>query len=85
MCSKLAELKKEGKPMPRNVEELEAMVGGLQLGAAGGTAPQVGATALGPRGEPCPLAGTNPGRSTKCPLTRKSYKNCCGKSAQEVP
>ncbi len=30
-------------------------------------------------GQPCPLAGMDAGKNTKCPLTRKAFKSCCGK------
>lgn len=32
-----------------------------------------------PKGRPCPLAGMVVGKNTKCLLTGKSYKACCGK------
>ena len=35
--------------------------------------------AKSPKGFPCPWAGQQIGRSTKCPATNKSYKACCGK------
>ena len=52
-----------------------------KYGEAGGEAASgaVPLNAEGPNGQPCPLAGVQAGRNTKCPLTRKAYKACCGK------
>jgi hypothetical protein len=106
MTSKLAKLRREGKEMPKSIEEMEravgnwrqyksempfaagaasaAMVNGDAMGvraeasgAAGGA--MVPMDAVGPKGQPCPLAGSLVGRNTKCTLTRKAYKACCGK------
>lgn len=100
MTSKMAQLKKEGKPMPTSIDEVESMLGtwrqyktdsgsGAAPGAgvaAGGPASSGGGSgnfvsldAKGPKGQPCPLAGINVGKNTKCPLTKKAYKSCCGK------
>lgn len=32
------------------------------------------------RGQRCGLAGQPVSRNTKCPLTRKAFKACCGKT-----
>ncbi|KAL4425345.1 hypothetical protein ABPG75_009361 [Micractinium tetrahymenae] len=37
---------------------------------------------LGPKGQRCGLAGQPVSRNTKCPLTRKAFKACCGKTLQ---
>ena len=37
--------------------------------------------AVSAKGLPCPLAGRPASRNTKCPLTRKAYKACCGRQA----
>lgn len=36
-------------------------------------------TVVSPRGGQCPLAGQPASRNTKCPLTKKAYKACCGR------
>lgn len=97
MTARMAQLKREGKEMPKTVDEVETMVGSWQQykselpeAAAGGAAGSGDAAAAaagvtvplaakGPKGEPCPLAGSTAGRNTKCPLTRKAFKACCGK------
>lgn len=35
----------------------------------------------GLNGKPCPFAGRIVSRTTKCPASKKSWKNCCGKKA----
>ncbi len=35
---------------------------------------------VGPKGQRCGLAGQPASRNTKCPLTRKAFKACCGKT-----
>ena len=96
MTTKMAQLRKEGKPMPTSIDEVESMLGTWRqyktdnsiAGGSGGAAGALGSgagnvvvptTATGPKGKPCPLAGINAGKNTKCPLTKKSYKACCGK------
>lgn len=85
----MAELKREGKEMPKSVDEVERLLGNWRQykGEAGGTAASgaVPLNAQGPKGLPCPLAGVQAGRNTKCPLTRKAYKACCGKGRPHVP
>jgi hypothetical protein len=82
----VAQLKKEGKEMPQSVDELERMLGTWRQykteseGAGGGAAVPLGHT--GPKGQPCPLAGMPVGRNTKCELTNKAFKACCGKALQ---
>ncbi len=101
MTVRMAELKKEGKPMPKSIDELEAMLGTWkQHKQVRTTAPIVGSTSgstsndssggievpvdttsrlKGFNNQPCGLAGQSVGKNTKCPLTKKSYKACCGR------
>ena len=89
----MAQLKREGKEMPRSVDELERQLGtwrqykseaaagaggGGGAGAGGGTAMPLGHVGL--KGLPCPLAGMPVGKNTKCPASKKAFKFCCGKS-----
>lgn len=48
--------------------------------AANPNAATVPVNAVSARGLACPLAGKQASRNTKCPLTKKKYKQCCGKS-----
>lgn len=91
MMTKLAQHRKQGKPMPTTIEEMERIVGTWQSYKS--TAPQgmpsssstAGKIRIPPDaihwkdGQPCGLAGLTVGRSTKCPVKKKSYKACCGK------
>lgn len=85
MTSRLAQLKREGKPMPTSVGELESMLGTWQQykadrpGQGGDRSGFAALNATGPGGVPCPLAGLQVGKNTKCTLTRKAYKACCGR------
>lgn len=92
MGVKLAQLKREGKPLPTSIEEIEKTVGnwrtyknasgrGGEMGrSVAGNNHLVPADATFPKdGRPCGLAGHEVGRNTRCPLTKKAYKNCCGK------
>ena len=83
MTSTLASLKRSGGRLPASMDELEAVVGDwrqyrstTQAGGGGAGQQQF----EGPGGRACPLVGAQPGRNTKCPLTRKAYKACCGRS-----
>ena len=73
----MAELKRQGKE-PKTIDDVESMLGSWKQykAEAGGAVPL---NSQGPKGLPCPLAGVQAGRNTKCPLTRKAYKACCGK------
>lgn len=85
MASRMAQLRREGREMPKSIDELEKMVGswrGYKSGGAGaGGGVNGGVAAVGPDGETCPLAGMEVGKNTKCPKTRKAYKACCGRKA----
>ena len=53
-------------------------------GRVGETAPNPSASsvplnAVSSKGLPCPLAGKQASRNTQCPLTKRKYKQCCGK------
>lgn len=85
MTKQMAALKRAGKPLPQSVEEMEGMLGNwrshklqqVSSSPSGGHA--VAYTAKGPRNQPCGLAGQSVGRNTKCPVTRKAFKACCGR------
>jgi len=109
MTIRMAQLKKEGKEMPKSIDELEAMLGTwkqhkqlktttsapVSPGFGGGTSGLSGNSTSGgievpidavsrlikgeARNQRCGLAGRNVGKNTKCPLTKKSYKACCGR------
>ena len=89
MTEKLSEYKKTGRSMPQNMQELEQVVGTWKSFKASSPAASTGASSMGSisipmdamskNGKPCGLAGQTVGRSTRCPLHRKSYKACCGK------
>jgi hypothetical protein len=89
MSGHMAELRKAGKPMPKSVDEVERMLGswrdfkrsGAGGGGGGRSGRMVAAGAAGAGGAPCPLAGQPVGRNTRCPATRRAYKNCCGRGA----
>lgn len=92
MTGKVKRLKEEGKPMPKDYQQLEREFGSWQSfktavpsdnatefeGASPGSQ-KVPGDAKSPQGYPCPWAGQSVGRSTKCPATKKSFKACCGK------
>ncbi|CAL8470101.1 g9643 [Coccomyxa elongata] len=92
MTSKMAALKAAGQPLPTSIEEVEQKLGTWQdfkarrevesefeRAAPGGTI-MVVADAKEPKSkQPCPLANTYVSRNTKCPLTSRRYKACCGK------
>lgn len=83
LTEKLARMKREGKPLPTSPEQVEGELGSWrqfkkERGALG-EGPIVPYDQRGPNGRPCPLAGTEAGRNTKCSLTRKAFKSCCGK------
>jgi len=91
----LARRKREGKPMPQTLEEVEQLTGDWRSSVASSPAASASAAGGGPngamvvpadavhkiKGGPCGLAGMRVGRSTKCPRFRKSYKACCGRRA----
>ncbi|KAH7617739.1 hypothetical protein Ndes2526B_g07604 [Nannochloris sp. 'desiccata'] len=106
MTVRMAQLKKDGKEMPKSIDELEAMLGtwkqhkqlrtttsapvspGLKASStigssSGGIEVPIDAVSRLIKGEAsnqlCGLAGQNVGKNTKCPLTKKSYKACCGR------
>ncbi|DBA93936.1 TPA: hypothetical protein ACH3X3_013974 [Trebouxia sp. C0006] len=91
MVGKVKQLKDEGKPMPKDYQQLEKDFGSWQsfksplsenvseTKAALPGSKTVPSDAKSPQGYPCPWAGQSVGRSTKCPATRKSFKACCGK------
>ncbi|KAK9808068.1 hypothetical protein WJX73_001534 [Symbiochloris irregularis] len=80
-----AALQKAGKPMPQTLDDMKAHLGDWRPSAppggtaAGPAAYSVAEGAVGPKGKPCGLAGMAVSRNTKCPLTRKAYKACCGR------
>lgn len=86
MTTQMAALKRQGKPIPKSVEDLEQSVGNWrgyreqqpQSSAAGPGV--VASNQVDSRGRACPLRGMTVGRSTKCRLTNKSWKSCCGKT-----
>eukprot|EP00890_Picochlorum_soloecismus_P001312 jgi/Picsp_1/2181/NSC_05646-R1_protein translocase subunit 1-like len=93
MTQQLSEYRKTGKPMPKSMQELEQVVGtwksfkatsGHSYSSGGGSSSTgsiaIPIDAMNRSGQPCGLAGQTVGRSTRCPLFRKSYKACCGKS-----
>lgn len=85
----LARRKAAGEAVPTTIAELEAMVGGVGVGGAGGarvSAPRpaagqagVEAGATSPDGRACPFVGLAPARNAVCPSTKKKFKNCCGR------
>ena len=87
MTSKMAQLKKEGKPVQTCIDDVERLLGTWRQyktesknsgGGSGGGG--VAGAPTGPKGKACPLAGFESiGKNTKCPLTKKAYKSCCGK------
>lgn len=101
MLARVQEAKRQGKPLPDSIEDMERTVGGTwrnfkaqQPAAASQAVQQDGRTphrvapssehtvpvhAVSAKGMPCPLAGRPASRNTKCPLTRKAYKACCGR------
>jgi hypothetical protein len=89
MTEQLSEYKKTGRAMPQNMQELEQVVGTWKSFKASSPATSTGASLMGSisipmdatskNGQPCGLAGQTVGRSTRCPLHRKSYKACCGR------
>jgi hypothetical protein len=87
--ARMAQLQREGKAMPKSVGEVESMLGtwrdykttGPSGDGGGGDGPgAVPRSQRSAKGQPCPLAGQQVGKSTKCPLTRKAFKACCGKA-----
>lgn len=91
MGAKMAQLKREGKPLPTSIEEMERAVGNWRSfksagsGETGGASHPIPAHATSPKdGRPCGLAGYEVSRNTRCPLTKKSYKNCCGKYSKAL-
>ena len=80
----MAQLKREGKELPRSVDEVERMLGSWREykteGGGGSGWPTVPRGQLGPKGQPCALAGMEVAKNTKCPLTKKSFKACCGRA-----
>jgi len=88
MMAQMASLKRQGKPIPSSLEELEQsghIISWRQKRHQEEDSEFPG-TGVVPRGQldskgrPCPLRGMNVGRSTKCRLTKKSWKSCCGKA-----
>ncbi len=93
MMAVLARRKREGKPMPKTLEEVEQLTGDWRSFMASSSLSHSGAASGGPngfiiipadaihpsKGGPCGLSGMSVGRSTKCPRFRKSYKACCGR------
>lgn len=92
MTGKVKQLKDEGKPMPKDYQQLEREFGNWQsfrtatpdnlvdTKSAPAGSEKVPSDAKSPKGYPCPWAGQSVGRSTKCPATKKSFKACCGKT-----
>ena len=92
MTQQLAEYRKTGRSMPQNMQELEQAVGtwrsfkatsasqSTRGGASSTGSISIPVDAMNRNGQTCGLAGQTVGRSTRCPLLRKSYKACCGKS-----
>lgn len=83
MTLKLAQLKKEGKPMPTSMDEVDRMLGSwrqYKSETEGGSEGGVPWDHIGFKGQRCGLAGQPVARNTKCPLTRKAFKACCGKT-----
>ena len=88
MTARMAALKRDGKPMPTTIAEVERELGTWRdyktaAGEAGGAgeAGVVPEAQAGPGGKACPLAGHPAGKNTKCPLTKKAFKACCGRRA----
>ena len=88
MMAVLAQRKREGKELPKSIEEVEQLTGNWRSfiadsssndAASGGQGIFIPANAVHPKGGHCGLAGMYVGRSTKCPRYRKSFKACCGK------
>lgn len=82
----LARRKAAGEPLPTTVAELEATVGSVGAAPGAVAAPKpapgqagVAATATAPDGRPCPFRGLAPARNAVCAVTKKKYKQCCGK------
>eukprot|EP00884_Botryococcus_braunii_P003977 jgi/Botrbrau1/13580/Bobra.0307s0003.1 len=72
----MAQLKREGKPLPSTPEEITRVLGMKPSSDAPGRLPS---STANPSGRACPLAGQYVSQKTKCPLTRKAFKSCCGK------
>lgn len=103
MLARVQEAKRQGKPLPQNIDDMERTVGGTWRNFKQQQAPErpqvlqqdrrtphrvppssehiVPMHAVSAKGLPCPLAGRPASRNTKCPLTRKAYKACCGRQA----
>lgn len=94
MTNKVQELKRQGREMPKSIGEMESMLGNWRSyksetqqqqqyqsedGSGSDQSNMVPLNQIGPKGAECPLAGMPAGKNTKCPLTRKAYKACCGK------
>lgn len=92
MTAKMAQLRREGKEMPKSIDEVERMLGSWRQhkseapvsdgtrGAAGSDGRiLVPLDAVAKDGKNCALAGSEVGRNTKCPATKKAYKSCCGR------
>ena len=93
MCHRVTlQAKREGQPLPKSIEDMEQSLGDWrQFRTSTAAAPSssdaagspmasaVPLDAVSARGKPCPLAGSQASRNTACPLTKKKYKQCCGK------
>lgn len=73
MAAEVARRHRAGEKLPQSIEELEAAVG------SNWTKKKSVTSSSSSIDSSCPLAGSLPGRNTKCPKTKKAYKNCCGR------
>lgn len=93
MLREMATLRRQGKPLPKTVAEVEQS-GQItswrekrhadEQSAFSGTG-VVPRSQVDSKGRPCPLRGMTVGRSTKCALSKKSWKSCCGKGISKTP
>lgn len=82
----IAQRKRDGKPPITDIHELESTLGTWRQyktqheNADGSAALAVPLDHTGPKGQPCGLAGQPVGKNTKCPVTKKAFKACCGRT-----
>lgn len=82
MAAEVARRHRSGERLPQSIEELEAAVGGVtwtKRTKSSGSNSTTESSCSSSSSSSCPLAGSLPGRNTKCPRTKKAYKNCCGR------